>query len=72
MLDLGFAFEQATRTRLDGPTYMITAANFETFSGAPSEVDQSMWRCVAGSAFYKPYECNPGEPSSALGRLRGR
>ena len=64
LLDLGFAFEAATRTRLDGPTYMITAANLESFSGVASEVDQSMWRCVAGSAFYKPYECNPGEPES--------
>ncbi len=37
-----------------------------TFSGAPSETNQSMWRCVPGSAFFKPYDCNPGEVENPL------
>jgi hypothetical protein len=38
----------------------MRAAN-PSVSGAPSETNQSMFRCVEGSAFYKPYDCNPGE-----------
>ncbi len=30
-------------------------------TGAPSETNQSMWRCVPGSAFFHPYECNAGD-----------
>ncbi len=58
----GYAFEQGTKARQTGPAYMVS----ETFpnpglSGAPSETNQSMFRCVLGSAFYKAYDCNPGE-----------
>ena len=28
---------------------------------APSWTNPSMWRCVAGSTFYSPHECNPGD-----------
>jgi len=61
LLDDGYAFEQATNARPAGPSYMVTAANSSTFSGAPSETNQSMWRCVAGSAFFHPYACNAGD-----------
>jgi NADH dehydrogenase FAD-containing subunit len=30
-------------------------------TGAPSETFQSDWRCVPGSSFFKPYECNAGD-----------
>ncbi len=62
LLDVAYAFEQGVNARNTGPMYMITATNPNpTFSGAPSETNQSMWRCVPGSAFYKPYECNAGD-----------
>jgi amidase len=61
LLDDGYAFEQGTNVRLTGPAYMKTAANSSFFSGAPSETNQSMFRCVVGSSFFKPYDCNPGE-----------
>ena len=35
-------------------------------SGAPSETNQSMFRCVLGSAFLKAYDCNPGELENQL------
>jgi amidase len=60
LLDDGFAFEQGLPVRVTGPEYMKSALN-PAFSGAPSEVDQSMWRCVPGSSFFKPYACNAGE-----------
>jgi Asp-tRNA(Asn)/Glu-tRNA(Gln) amidotransferase A subunit family amidase len=60
LLDYGYAFEQGMNVRKAGPAYMQSAAN-PAFSGAPSETNQSMWRCVPGSAFSKPYECNAGE-----------
>jgi len=60
LLDDGYAFEQGTKVRQTGPAYMQSAAN-PSFSGAPSETNQSMFRCVLGSSFYKPYKCNPGE-----------
>ncbi|MCW2969879.1 MAG: hypothetical protein JWO23_1006 [Solirubrobacterales bacterium] len=60
LLDYGYAFEQGMNVRQAGPAYMQSAAN-PAFSGAPSETNQSMWRCVPGSAFSKPYECNAGE-----------
>jgi amidase len=67
LLDDGFAFEQGTHVRQDGPAYMLsTTIPNAMFSGAPSETDQSMFRCVPGSSFYKPYDCNPGEVGSGL------
>jgi amidase len=57
----GYAFEQGTNTRASGPTYMVTPSNAASFSGAPSETNQSMWRCVDGSAFFNPYDCNAGD-----------
>jgi hypothetical protein len=35
-------------------------------SGAPSETNQSMFRCISGSAFFKPYDCNPGDLTNQL------
>ena len=35
-------------------------------SGAPSETFQGNWRCVPGSAFFKSYDCNPGEVENPL------
>jgi amidase len=65
LLDDGYAFEQGLMARQLGPEYMKSTAN-PSFSGAPSETDQSMWRCVPGSAFFKPYDCNPGEVGTQL------
>ncbi|HLH14485.1 MAG TPA: amidase family protein, partial [Solirubrobacteraceae bacterium] len=67
LLDEGYAFEQGVKARLSGPSYMLsTAIPNPTFSGAPSETNQSMFRCVPGSAFFKPYDCNPGERENKL------
>ncbi|HWF24946.1 MAG TPA: amidase family protein [Solirubrobacteraceae bacterium] len=68
LLDDAYALEQATNVRTAGPAYMVTPSNASTFSGAASETNQSMWRCVAGSAFANPYKCNPGfmEPGTPL------
>ncbi len=57
----GFAFEQATKVRDTGPSYMVGPAQFGAVTGAPSMTNQSMWRCVEGSAFYHPYACNAGD-----------
>lgn len=65
LLDYAYALEQGLSARRLGPAYMQSSLN-PSFSGAPSEIDQSMWRCVAGSAFYKPYDCNPGELGTSL------
>jgi amidase len=65
LLDLAYAYEQATNVRATGPSYMITESNSATFSGAPSETNQSMWRCVPGSAFFSPYDCNAGDLESS-------
>ncbi len=54
-----YALEQGMKARQLGPEFM-RAAN-PSVSGAPSETNQAMFRCVEGSAFYKPYDCNPGE-----------
>jgi amidase len=67
LLDEGYALEQGLKARTLGPAYMVSS----TFpnpglSGAPSETNQSMWRCVPGSAFAKPYDCNPGELENPL------
>ncbi len=59
LLGDGYALEQGLKARQLGPEYM-RAAN-PSVSGAPSETNQSMFRCVEGSAFYKPYDCNVGE-----------
>jgi amidase len=67
LLDDGYAFEQGMHARQSGPAYMLsTTIPNSTFSGAPSEIDQSMWRCLPGSSFVKPYDCNPGEVGSGL------
>jgi amidase len=59
LLDYAYALEQSLQARQVGPAFM-RAKNPEV-SGAPSETNQSMFRCVVGSEFYKPYDCNPGE-----------
>jgi amidase len=56
-----YAFEQATQIRQLGPPYFVGTAQFPGVTGAPSETNQSMWRCVPGSAFYHPYACNAGD-----------
>jgi amidase len=67
LLDDGYAFEQGTHARQSGPAYMLsTTIPNSTFSGAPSETNQSMWRCLPGSSFAKPYDCNAGEVGSVL------
>jgi amidase len=58
-----YSLEQGVKARQQGPEFM-RAAN-PTVSGAPSETNQSMFRCIVGSAFYKPYDCNPGEPGTS-------
>jgi amidase len=65
LLDDAYAYEQGTQVRLTGPAYDGPV------TGAPSETDQSMWRCVMGSAFFHPYDCNAGdlESSTAAGAL---
>jgi len=60
LLDDGYALEEGLKARQLGPEYMKSSPN-PTFNGAPSQTNQSMWRCVAGSSFFKPYECNAGE-----------
>jgi amidase len=60
LLDDGYALEEGLKARQLGPEFMKSSSN-PTFSGAPSEIDQSMWRCLPGSSFYKPYDCNVGE-----------
>jgi hypothetical protein len=61
----GYAFEQGMKARQTGPAYMQSSGN-PGLSGVPSETNQSMWRCVLGSSFFKPYECNAGEEGSPL------
>jgi Asp-tRNA(Asn)/Glu-tRNA(Gln) amidotransferase A subunit family amidase len=58
-----YALEGGIKARQLGPEFM-RAAN-PGVSGAPSETNQSMFRCIEGSAFYKPYDCNPGEPGTS-------
>jgi amidase len=67
LLAEGYALEQGLKARAVGPSYMVSS----TFpnpglSGAPSETNQSMFRCISGSAFFKPYDCNPGELTNQL------
>jgi amidase len=67
LLDDGYAFEQATMARQTGPSYMKSLMFPNPgLSGAPSETNQSMYRCVLGSAFLKAYDCNPGELENQL------
>jgi Asp-tRNA(Asn)/Glu-tRNA(Gln) amidotransferase A subunit family amidase len=67
LLDDGYAFEQGTKARQTGPAYMVsTSFPNPGLSGAPSETNQSMFRCVLGSAFLKAYDCNPGELENQL------
>jgi Asp-tRNA(Asn)/Glu-tRNA(Gln) amidotransferase A subunit family amidase len=61
LLDDGYALEQGLKARQTGPEYMKTSSNSATFNGSPSQTNQSMWRCLLGSSFYKPYDCNVGE-----------
>jgi amidase len=60
LLDDGYALEEGLKARQLGPEFMRSAAN-PTFNGSPSETNQSMWRCVPGSSFLKPYDCDVGE-----------
>ena len=67
LLDDGYAFEQGTKAHQTGPAYMVSTVHPNPgLSGAPSETNQSMWRCVPGSAFFKVYDCNPGEVENPL------
>jgi len=67
LLAYGYAFEQGTEARRSGPAYMVSTAHPNpSLSGAPSETNQSMWRCVPGSAFFAPYDCNTGEVEDPL------
>src|SRR4051794_12383204 len=65
LLSEAYAYEQATKIRDAGPSYMVGTAQFGPVNGAPSMTNQSMWRCVEGSAFYHPYACNAGDLMSA-------
>jgi amidase len=58
----GYALEEGLKARQLGPEYMKSSPN-PGFNGSPSQTNQSMWRCVPGSSFFKPYECNIGELS---------
>jgi amidase len=63
----GYAFEQGMKARQSGPAYMVSETNPNPgLSGAPSETNQSMFRCVPGSSFFKAYDCNPGELENQL------
>jgi amidase len=63
----GYAFEQGMKARQSGPAYMVSETNPNPgLSGAPSETNQSMFRCVPGSSFFKVYDCNPGELENQL------
>jgi amidase len=65
LLGDAYAYEQGTQVRNDGPADLIsTTVPNPGLSGAPSEVNQSMWRCVVGSSFYSPYSCNVGDLQS--------
>jgi len=60
LLDDGFALEEGLKARQLGPEYMKASPN-PGFNGSPSQTNQSMWRCLPGSSFFKPYACNLGE-----------
>jgi amidase len=65
LLSEAYAYEQGTQIRTAGPSYFVGSAVLPGVSGAPSETNQSTWRCVAGSAFFHPYACNAGDLQSA-------
>jgi amidase len=60
LLDDGFALEEGLKARQLGPEFMKSSPN-PGFNGSPSQTNQSMFRCLIGSSFYKPYDCNVGE-----------
>jgi amidase len=63
----GYAFEQGMKARQSGPAFMVSSTfPNASLSGAPSETNQSMFRCVPGSAFFKAYDCNAGELENQL------
>jgi amidase len=66
LLGDAYALEQGTKVRDAGPAYFVGSAVLPGVSGAPSETNQSMWRCIEGSAFYHPYACNAGEVGTPL------
>jgi amidase len=67
LLAEGYALEQGLKARAVGPSYMVSSAFPNPgLSGAPSETNQSMFRCISGSAFFKPYDCNPGELTNQI------
>jgi len=59
LLDDGFALEEGLKARQTGPEYMKPSN--PALNGSPSQTNQSLWRCLTGSSFYKPYDCNVGE-----------
>jgi amidase len=63
LLEAGFALEGGLGARKAGPAYM-KVGNAHV-SGVPSETNQSTFRCIVGSEFYSPYDCNPGEPGTS-------
>jgi amidase len=71
-----YALEAKLQARQTGPAYMGLLAA-PGFSGAPSMTNQSMFRCILGSAYYNPYDCNPevvelhGNPPSGGGAPGG-
>jgi Asp-tRNA(Asn)/Glu-tRNA(Gln) amidotransferase A subunit family amidase len=71
-----YALETKLQARQTGPAYMGLLAA-QGFSGAPSMTNQSMFRCILGSAYYNPYDCNPevvelhGNPPSVGGGAQG-
>jgi hypothetical protein len=54
----GYAFEQGTLARQDGPSYAQEV--LPEAAGVQSWTNPSMWRCVELSDFYEPYNCRPG------------
>jgi amidase len=60
LLDDGFALEEGLKARQLGPEFMKSSPN-PGFNGSPSQTNQSMFRCLTGSSFYKPYDCNVDE-----------
>jgi amidase len=65
LLGLAYALEHGLNARNTGPAYMVSATLPNPgLSGAPSETFQSDWRCVPGSSFFSPYDCNAGDVQS--------
>jgi hypothetical protein len=76
LLAYAFALEGKLQARQTGPAYMSLLAA-PGFAGVPSMTNQSMFRCIPGSAYYNPYDCNPevvelhGNPPSGGGGEQG-